>query len=158
MQDSLPKMVDDHIKEFTNKQVPLYVAQGLIMEREKSQADVAMMIADAIQQEYQDDPHDDSHPKGENSVKRQKTSEHGTFLFGELSSGQDYKSEPGPSTSGNQEQFDDFDFWTDSYATDDDELPIEKVSQELVDEMSQTVDEARLRKVADEMLRQRCTS
>nr|GEU43404.1 putative Gag-Pol polyprotein [Tanacetum cinerariifolium] len=46
MQESLPKMVDDRIKEFTNKQVPLYVAQGLIMEREKSQADVAKMIAD----------------------------------------------------------------------------------------------------------------
>ncbi|GKA28657.1 hypothetical protein Tco_0714902 [Tanacetum coccineum] len=156
MQESLPKMVDDHIKEFTNKQVPLYVAQGLIMEREKSQTDVAKMTADAIQQERetlrseislqindaisnhipsQDDPHDDAHLKGENSAKRQRTSEHGTFVFGELSSGQDYKSEP-----------------------DDDELPTKKVSQELVDEMSQTVDEARLRKVADEMLRQRCTS
>ncbi|GKG62856.1 hypothetical protein Tco_0636587, partial [Tanacetum coccineum] len=46
----------------------------------------------------------------------------------------------------------------DSYATDDDdELPTEKVSQELVDEMSQTVDEAKLRKVVNEMLRQRCT-
>nr|GEV92044.1 hypothetical protein [Tanacetum cinerariifolium] len=46
----------------------------------------------------------------------------------------------------------------DSYATDEDELPTEKVSQELVKEMSQTVDEAKLRKVFDEMLRQRCTS
>ncbi|GJU52953.1 hypothetical protein Tco_1226667 [Tanacetum coccineum] len=68
------------------------------------------------------------------------------------------KVKPGPSTSGNQEQLDDFDFWTDSYATDDDEIPTEKVSQELVDEMSQFVDEAKLRKVVDEMLRQRCTS
>ncbi|GJU51163.1 hypothetical protein Tco_1220718 [Tanacetum coccineum] len=34
-----------------------------------------------------------------------------------------------------------------SYATDDDELPTKKVSQELVEEMSQTVDEAKLRKV-----------
>ncbi|GKF60075.1 hypothetical protein Tco_0176861, partial [Tanacetum coccineum] len=38
----------------------------------------------------QDDPHDDAHPEGENSAKRQKTSEHGTFVFGESSSGQDY--------------------------------------------------------------------
>ncbi|GKF97528.1 hypothetical protein Tco_0293349, partial [Tanacetum coccineum] len=45
-----------------------------------------------------------------------------------------------------------------SYATDDDKLPTEKVSQELVDEMSQTVDEAKLHKVVNEMLRQRCTS
>ncbi|GKD47717.1 hypothetical protein Tco_1276693, partial [Tanacetum coccineum] len=82
-----------------------------------------------------DDPHDDAHPKWENSAKRQKTSQHGTYVFGESSSGLANKSEP-----------------------DDDELPTEKVSQELVEEMSQTVDEAKLRKVVDEMLRQRCTS
>ncbi|GKB42251.1 hypothetical protein Tco_0887193 [Tanacetum coccineum] len=67
----------------------------------------------------------------ENSAKRQKTSEHGTFVFGESSSGQDNESEPDRSTS---------------------------MSHELLDEMSQTIDETRLRKVADEMLRQRCTS
>ncbi|GJZ84041.1 hypothetical protein Tco_0649214 [Tanacetum coccineum] len=78
----------------------------------------------------QDDPHDDAHLEGENS----------------------------PSTLGNQEQLDDFDFWTNSYATDDDELPTKKVSQELVEEMLQTVNEAKLRKVVNEMLRQRCTS
>nr|GFA00407.1 retrovirus-related Pol polyprotein from transposon TNT 1-94 [Tanacetum cinerariifolium] len=38
-----------------------------------------------------------------------------------------------------------------SYATDDDEIPNEKVSQELVDEMAHTVDEAKLSKVVDEM-------
>ncbi|GJR26908.1 hypothetical protein Tco_1103140 [Tanacetum coccineum] len=82
-----------------------------------------------------DDPHDDAHPGGENSAKRQKTSEHGTFVFGESSSGQDYESKP-----------------------DDDVVPNEKASQELVDEISQTVDEAKLRKVVDEMLRQQYTS
>ncbi|GKE26070.1 hypothetical protein Tco_1441454, partial [Tanacetum coccineum] len=40
----------------------------------------------------------------------------------------------------------------------DDVIPNEKVSQELVDEISQTIDEAKLRKVVDEMLRQQCTS
>ncbi|GJT58645.1 hypothetical protein Tco_1002178 [Tanacetum coccineum] len=83
----------------------------------------------------QDDSHDDAHPEGENSVKRQKKFEHGTFVFRESSSGQDYESEP-----------------------DDDVLPNEKVSQELMDEMSQTVDEAKLSKIVDEMLRQPCMS
>ncbi|GKG16745.1 hypothetical protein Tco_0361702 [Tanacetum coccineum] len=69
----------------------------------------------------QDDPHDDAHPEGENSAKRQKTYEHGTFIFGESSSGQDYESKP-----------------------DDDVLLNEKVSLELIDEMSKTVDEAKL--------------
>nr|GEX77743.1 hypothetical protein [Tanacetum cinerariifolium] len=118
-------------------------------EKEKhSQADVTKRIADAIQQERknlrveislkitnaitnhvpsQDDPYDDAPPEGENSVKMQKTFEHGTFEF-----------EESPS--------------------DDDEIPTEKVSQELVDEMSHTVDAAKLHKVVDEMLRQRCTS
>nr|GEX85846.1 integrase, catalytic region, zinc finger, CCHC-type, peptidase aspartic, catalytic [Tanacetum cinerariifolium] len=74
-----------------------------------------------------DDLHDDAHPERENSAKRQKTSEHGTYVIRESSS-------------------------------DDDEFLTEKVSQELVEEISQTVDEAKLRKVVNEMLRQRCTS
>ncbi|GKA62321.1 hypothetical protein Tco_0761840 [Tanacetum coccineum] len=160
MEESLPTMVDNQVKELTKSQVPVYVAHGIIIERQQNQADVAKMIADAIKQERenirseifsqindaitnhipspssvrlrdQDDPHDVAHPKGENSEKRQKTSEHETFVFGKSSSGQDFKSKPGPSTSDNQEQLDDFDFWTDSYATDDDEIPNEKVSQDL---------------------------
>ncbi|GKE06752.1 hypothetical protein Tco_1398770 [Tanacetum coccineum] len=228
MEESLPTMVDDRVKELTKRQVLLYVAQGLIMERQQSQADVAKIISDPIQRESknlrseitsqindvisnhipslvdssvrnymldnpqlqqddlpiwlslkykferlhvattlyrpsavhprdQDDPHDDAHPEGENIAKRHKTSEHGTFVFGESSFGQDFKSEEGPSTACNHEQLDDFDFWTDSYTIDDDEIPNEKVSQELVDKMSHTVDEAKLRKVVDEMLRQQCT-
>nr|GEW70916.1 hypothetical protein [Tanacetum cinerariifolium] len=105
----------------------------------------------------QDDPHDDAHPKGENNTKRQKTSKHRTYVIGESSFGQDKESELGPSTSSNQEQLDEFDFWTDAYARDDDELPTENVSQELMDEMLQTIDEAKLHKVVNEMLRQRCT-
>nr|GEU93538.1 hypothetical protein [Tanacetum cinerariifolium] len=97
------------------------------------------------------DPHNDAHPEGENDAKRQKTSEHGTYVFGESSHGQDNESEPGPSTSSNQEQSDDFDFWMDSDATDDDELPTKKVSQELMDKMSQTVYEAKLHRVVNEI-------
>nr|GEZ09354.1 zinc knuckle CX2CX4HX4C [Tanacetum cinerariifolium] len=74
-----------------------------------------------IRQRNQDDPHDDAHPEGENSAKRQKTSEHGTYVIGESSSGQANKSESDSSTSN-------------------------------------AVDEAKLRKVVAEMLRQRCTS
>nr|GFB77408.1 hypothetical protein [Tanacetum cinerariifolium] len=98
------------------------------------------MIADAIQQKREnfrsdislkDNSHDDAHPEGENSAKRQKKTEHRMFEIGGSSFCQDYESEPGHSTL---------------------------VSQELVDEMSQTIDEAKLRKVIDEMLRQLYTS
>ncbi|GJT57600.1 hypothetical protein Tco_0992654 [Tanacetum coccineum] len=53
MEESLPKMVNSRVKELTKTQVSIYVAQRLIMERQHSQADVAKMIADAIQQEHE---------------------------------------------------------------------------------------------------------
>ncbi|GJS98819.1 hypothetical protein Tco_0819989 [Tanacetum coccineum] len=112
----------------------------------------------AVRPRDQDDPHDDAHPEGENSAKRQKTSEYEAYVSGESSSGQVFQEEQAPSTSGNQEQDDDFDFWTDSYALDDDEIPTKQVSQDIMEEVSLTMDEAKLRKMADEMLRQRCTS
>ncbi|GJS66164.1 hypothetical protein Tco_0680728 [Tanacetum coccineum] len=141
----IPSQVDSSVRNYMSGHILLHVSD-------------TPCIPFAVHPRDQDDPYDDAHPEGENDAKRQKTFEHGTYVFGESSSGQDNKSEPGLSTSGNQEQLDNFDFWTDSYATDDDELPTEKVSQELVNEMSQTVDEAKLRKVVNEMLRQRCTS
>ncbi|GJV06390.1 hypothetical protein Tco_1344046 [Tanacetum coccineum] len=106
----------------------------------------------------QDDPYDDAHPEGENSAKRQKTSEYEAYVSRESSSGQVNEEEQGPSTSSNQEQADDYDFWSDSYALDDDEIPTKQVSQDIMEEVSLTFDEAELKKMADEMLRQRCTS
>ncbi|GJT69846.1 hypothetical protein Tco_1029132 [Tanacetum coccineum] len=81
----------------------------------------------AVRTRDQDDPHDDAHPEGENSAKRQNTSEYEAYVSGESSSGQDNVEESGPSTSGNQEQDDEFDFWTDSYAFDDDEIPTKQI-------------------------------
>ncbi|GKC94553.1 hypothetical protein Tco_1159995, partial [Tanacetum coccineum] len=137
MMESLPKMEDERIKKILQTQVPLHVAQGIVLEREKSHAEVDSSVRNLLSfaLEIRKILMMMLILRGENSAKRQKTSEHGTFVFGESSSGQDYESEP-----------------------DDDVLPNEKVSQELVDEMLQTVDEAKLRKVINEMLRQQCTS
>ncbi|GKC24286.1 retrovirus-related pol polyprotein from transposon TNT 1-94, partial [Tanacetum coccineum] len=55
--------------------------------------------------------------------------------------------ERSPSTLGNQEQVDDYDFWTDSYASDDDEIPMKQVSQDIMEEVSLTIDEAKLKKM-----------
>ncbi|GJZ55431.1 hypothetical protein Tco_0610624, partial [Tanacetum coccineum] len=104
-------------------------------------------LSSVIRTRNQDDPHDDAHPERENSAKRQKTSEYEAYVSGESSSGQDNVEEPGPSTSGNQEQDDEFDFWTESYASDDDEIPTKQVSQDIMEEISLTINE-----------RQRCTS
>ncbi|GKD59657.1 hypothetical protein Tco_1297166 [Tanacetum coccineum] len=162
MVETLPTMVDKHIKEQVMKQVPeqvqnqvpVYVAKGLILERQKAKEETERLIAKAIlymsghilhvhpaqsqtssvpDQQYQlylamkadpqlqqqdiaiwlalqmkferntvsqtacrtsavrprdqDDPHDDAHPEGENSAKRQKTSEYEAYVSGESSSG-----------------------------------------------------------------------
>ncbi|GKB61789.1 hypothetical protein Tco_0917975, partial [Tanacetum coccineum] len=131
---------------------------ALRMKFEQTQVQQTPCRPSAIRTRDQDDPHDDAHPEGENSAKRQKTSEYEAYVSGESSSGQDNVEEPGPSTSGNQEQDDEFDFWTESYASDDDEIPTKQVSQDIMEEISLTIDEAKLKKMADEMLRQRCTS
>nr|GEU47435.1 retrovirus-related Pol polyprotein from transposon TNT 1-94 [Tanacetum cinerariifolium] len=54
---------------------------------------------------------------------------------------QDNVQEQGPSTSINQEQVDDYDFWIDSYASDDDEIPTKQVSQDIMEEVSLNIDE-----------------
>ncbi|GKA43075.1 hypothetical protein Tco_0735735 [Tanacetum coccineum] len=46
----------------------------------------------------------------------------------------------------------------DGFGTDDDEVPTEKVSPELMEEISEEIDEAQLKKVVDDMLKQRCNS
>ncbi|GKB87672.1 hypothetical protein Tco_0959944, partial [Tanacetum coccineum] len=59
MVESLPTMVDTHIKEQVKKQVPehvkdqvpVYVAEGLIMERQKTKEEMKQMIAKTILQE-----------------------------------------------------------------------------------------------------------
>ncbi|GKF17727.1 hypothetical protein Tco_0062645, partial [Tanacetum coccineum] len=209
------EQVMKQVPEQVRNQVPVYVAEWLILERQKDKEERERLIAKAILQERgniqaqistqienaianvipsqvdvsvrsyicssiattrhrntvlqtscrtltvrprdQDDPHDDAHLEGENSAKRQKTSEYKAYVFGKSSSGQVNEEERGPSTSSNQEQADDYDFWTDSYASDDDEISTKQVSQDIMEEVSLTIDDAKLKKMADEMLRQKCT-
>ncbi|GJX48453.1 hypothetical protein Tco_0273643 [Tanacetum coccineum] len=126
---------------------------ALRMKFKKTQVPQTDYRFSAVRTRDQDDPHDDARPEGENSVKRQKTSEYEAYVSGESSFGQVNVEEPSPSTSGNQEQDDKFDFWTDSYASDDDEIPTKQVTQDIMEEISLTIDEAKLKKMADEMLR-----
>nr|GFB29640.1 hypothetical protein [Tanacetum cinerariifolium] len=72
MADSLPNMVDKHIKEQVPEQVPQTTCKTPV-----------------VRLRDQDDPYDDAHPDGENSAKRQKTSEYEAYVSGESSSGQD---------------------------------------------------------------------
>ncbi|GKE08693.1 hypothetical protein Tco_1412244 [Tanacetum coccineum] len=51
MQESLPYLVDSRVKEVTKTIVLVYVLEGLKLERQKMQAKVAQIVADAIQKE-----------------------------------------------------------------------------------------------------------
>nr|GEW47952.1 retrovirus-related Pol polyprotein from transposon TNT 1-94 [Tanacetum cinerariifolium] len=82
-------------------------------------------------QEYRDheDHHNnDAHHKGERNAKRQKTSEHGTYSMGESLSKKVIDQEPNPSGS------------------------------DLLEEILKEVDEAKMHKAVNDMLRQRCNS
>ncbi|GJT59820.1 hypothetical protein Tco_1003353, partial [Tanacetum coccineum] len=104
---------------------------SLQMKFEKTQVPQTAYRYSVVRIRDQDDPHDDAHPKGENSAKRQKTSEYEAYVSGESLFGQVNVEEPGLSTS---------------------------VTQDIMEEISLTIDEAKLKKIADEVLRQRCTS
>ncbi|GJZ02745.1 hypothetical protein Tco_0520706 [Tanacetum coccineum] len=166
MVKTLPAMVDKHIKEQVVKlvpeqvrnQVPVYVAEGLILERQKAKKEMERLIAKAILQEHRNiqaqiKTHIDNAIA--NVIPSQVDASYEAYVFGESLSGQVFQEEQALSTLGNQEQNDDFDFWTNFYASDDDEIPSKQVSQEIMEEVSLTIDEAKLRKMADEMLRQR---
>ncbi|GKD92286.1 hypothetical protein Tco_1372123, partial [Tanacetum coccineum] len=176
MVESLLIMVNKHIKEQVEKQVqvPVYVAKGLLLERQHNKEESNKMIAKAMLQErgrlqaeissqiqqainnnipslvdasvrnymsghiihvHPAQPQTTSIPEQqyqlENSAKRQKTFEYEVHVTGE-SSGQVNESEQSLSSSGNQEQVDDYDFWTESYASDDDETPTKQVSQDIM--------------------------
>ncbi|GJW20590.1 hypothetical protein Tco_0031212 [Tanacetum coccineum] len=176
MVESLPTIVDKHIKEQVQKKVPdqaqissqienaianvvpsqvdasvrnqqyqLYLAMKA--DPQLQQKDIAIWLAlqmkferlfvphttcrtSIIRIRDQDDPHDDANLEGENSAKQYKTSKYQAYVSREPSSGQVNKEEPGPSTS---------------------------VSQDVMEEVSLTIDETKLNKMADEMLRQICT-
>ncbi|GKC47110.1 hypothetical protein Tco_1064832 [Tanacetum coccineum] len=46
MEEALPLMVGDRVNEITKKTVPLYAAEGLLLDKQKTQADVAAMIVE----------------------------------------------------------------------------------------------------------------
>ncbi|GJY16212.1 hypothetical protein Tco_0386634 [Tanacetum coccineum] len=145
MVESLPIMVDTHIKELVKKKVPeQMIAKAILQKRGNIQAEISSQIQKEIDNQIpskvdvsvriypliattkilaiwlalrlslrnlstittcrpsvirprdQDDPHDDAHPEGENSAKRQKTSEYEAYVSGESSSGQVNEEERGP--------------------------------------------------------------
>ncbi|GJU78011.1 hypothetical protein Tco_1275081 [Tanacetum coccineum] len=98
VKEKVTKQVEKEVPAQVRNQVPVYLAKGLIMERKTSKEETERLISKAILQErgrMQDDPHDDAHPEGENSAKRQKSSEYEAYVSIESSSRTRDKKEPG---------------------------------------------------------------
>ncbi|GKB61727.1 hypothetical protein Tco_0917913 [Tanacetum coccineum] len=134
MVESLPTIVDMHIKEQVKKQVPeqvrdqvpVYVAEGLIMERQKTKEEMERMIMKFKNLQV---PQTTCRP----SVVRKNPRESGrSLMMNALLEGEN--------SAHNQEQVDDYDFWTDSYASNDDEIPIKQVPQDIIEEYQLTND------------------
>ncbi|GJV45672.1 hypothetical protein Tco_1430208 [Tanacetum coccineum] len=51
MEEVLPSMVGDRVNEITKKTISLYVVEGLLLDKQKSQVDVAIMIVEALKKE-----------------------------------------------------------------------------------------------------------
>ncbi|GKB00553.1 hypothetical protein Tco_0828546 [Tanacetum coccineum] len=137
--EMLHSMVNKEVNKIAKMFIPIYVVEGLLLERQKTQADIATMIVEAIQKEHDNlraevishvnDAIANHIPlQEESSVKRHKISEHGTYSLGESSSGQAMEQEQNPSGSGTQEQLDESDAWMEDVGTDDDEVPDDKVT------------------------------
>ncbi|GJR67183.1 hypothetical protein Tco_0013248 [Tanacetum coccineum] len=172
MMETLPSLVKEKVTEQVKKEVPAQISSQI----QNAIDNVIPSLVDASVRSYmsghilhvhlaqvQSSSVLEQHQfylamKADPLAKRHKTSEYKAYVSGVSSSRQVNVEETCPSTSGNQEQDDEFDFWTDSYASDDDEIPTKQVTQDIIEEISLTVDKAKLKTMADEMLRQRCTS
>ncbi|GJV55892.1 hypothetical protein Tco_1456897 [Tanacetum coccineum] len=113
MVETLPTMVDKHIKEQVMKQVPeqvrnqvlVYVTEGLILERKKAKEETKRLIAKVILQE-RGNIQDQISTQIENAIANvipsqvdaSKTSEYEAYVSGESSSGQVFQEEQAPST------------------------------------------------------------
>nr|GEV32968.1 hypothetical protein [Tanacetum cinerariifolium] len=76
-------MKDD--PQLQQQDIPIWLA--LQMKFRILQVPQTTCRTSAVRPKYQDDPHDDAHPEGENSAKQQKTSEYEAYVSGESSSG-----------------------------------------------------------------------
>ncbi|GJY35888.1 hypothetical protein Tco_0421266 [Tanacetum coccineum] len=93
--NAIPSLVDASVLSYMSD-IAIWLA--LQMKFEKTQVPHTACRPSVIRPRDQDDPHDDAHPEGENSAKRQKTSEYKAYVSGESSSGQVNVEEPSPPT------------------------------------------------------------
>ncbi|GKC41743.1 hypothetical protein Tco_1059465 [Tanacetum coccineum] len=161
------KQVMQQVPEQVRNQVPVYVAEGLILERQKAKEETERLIAKAILQE-RGNIQAQILTQIENAIANVIPSQVDASVrnyymkFERNTVLQTACRTPAVRPRDQDDPHDDAHpltgVITDSYASDDDEIPTNQVSQDIMEEVSLTIDEAKLRKMDDEMLRHRCTS
>ncbi|GKA18377.1 hypothetical protein Tco_0698292 [Tanacetum coccineum] len=155
MVESLPTMVDTHIKEQVKKQVPeqvrdqvlVYVVEGLIMERQKTKEEMERMIAKAILQErgnIQAEISSQIQKAIDNHIPSQVDEPPAVCLRDQDDPHDD--AHPEGENNAKRQKTSEFEAYMSRES---------QVSQDIMEEISLTIDEAKLKKMADEMLRQR---
>ncbi|GJX03378.1 hypothetical protein Tco_0189294, partial [Tanacetum coccineum] len=182
MKKNLPKIVADRImseRQKVHNDLATLVAATAKKERESIRAKIFLQVTHDIKfenpvplvepcrvftvrtRDHKDHDDDDVRPEGESIAKRQRTFRHGMFTTSKSSPSQ-AMNESTPSGSSTQEQLEDFDAWQDGQGTDDDDVPDEEVSTELLDEVSgkvMTSDELQtMQDALSDMLRNKCDS
>ncbi|GJR51168.1 hypothetical protein Tco_1401689 [Tanacetum coccineum] len=129
---SVPPWVDAFLKNYMNDNI-LHVHPT--SSSSSSIPDLQQQLFDAFRRQYHDDHHDDDALyEGENSAKRQKTSNKGKSAMGASSSKiteGSYQTE-----SSTQEQQQEYDLWSEDQGTDDDEVSSKEVTLEVLVEIS----------------------
>ncbi|GJU03766.1 hypothetical protein Tco_1114104 [Tanacetum coccineum] len=110
VRDQVPAQISSQIQNAIDNAIPSLVDASnnwlaLQMKFEKTRVPQTACRSFAVRPRDQDNPYDDAHPEGENSAKRQKTSEYKAYVSGESSSRQVNVKEPVPSTSGDEHQY-----------------------------------------------------
>ncbi|GKD96550.1 hypothetical protein Tco_1380447, partial [Tanacetum coccineum] len=149
MVETLPTMVDKYIKEQVMKQVPEQergnIQAQILTQIKNAIANVITSQVDASVQSYMSGHILHVHP-AQSQTSSIPDQQYQLYLA--------MKADPQLQQQDiaiwlalqmkNKEQDDDFDFWTDSYASDDDEILTKQVSQDIMEEVSLTIDEAKL--------------
>ncbi|GJX41157.1 hypothetical protein Tco_0256147 [Tanacetum coccineum] len=150
MKKVVPSMVDKIVNKIAKKLVLLYVAEGLLLDRQTTHTDMDTLIAEDVLKEREtlrvelsmqikfEKPAPRVNPCRIAAVRTRDHEDHhddDAHPKGESSAKRHKTSEHG------------------TYSMDDDQVPTEEVSPELLEEISGKVDEAQLQKAVNEMLR-----
>ncbi|GJW39000.1 hypothetical protein Tco_0064845 [Tanacetum coccineum] len=169
VRDQVPVYVAEELileRQKTKEEMEQMIAKAILQDRENIQAEIFIQIQKAIDNQIpsqvdalvQNNPHLQQQDiaiwlalqmKFENLQVQQTTCRPSVVRPRYLDYPYDDAHLEGENS--NQELEDDYDFWTDSYASDDDEIPSKKVSQDIIEEVSLTIDEANLKKMAKEI-------